>query len=236
LRLAKENLDKRVDERTRDLLEANQQITNSLREKEVLLKEIHHRVKNNLQIVSSLLYLQSRRIADVDTVSLFEDSKQRIFAMALVHETLYSSNDLSKIDFFGYVKMLVSELEEVYRHIDPSINCLVEIEKVITLDIDCAIPCGLIVNELVSNAFKHAFRKSHGGTIVVRMTKDDQGKITLAIIDDGIGLPIDFDVSDSSNMGLEIVSLLVSQLDGEIDFVSDHGTRIEIEFEENACE
>lgn len=236
LRLAKENLEKRVEERTRDLLDANQQITNSLREKEVLLKEIHHRVKNNLQIVSSLLYLQSRRIADVDTVSLFEDSKQRIFAMALVHETLYSSNDLSRIDFFGYVKMLVAELEGVYQQIDLSITCLVEIEKGITLDIDCAIPCGLIVNELVSNAFKHAFRNSPEGTILVRMTKDDQEKIILSVIDDGVGLPTDFDVSDSSNMGLEIVSLLVTQLGGEMDIVSDQGTRIEIDFEENACE
>lgn len=235
LKLAKENLEERVEERTKDLMEANQQIKHSLFEKEILLKEIHHRVKNNLQIISSLLNLQSWRIADADTVTLFEESKQRILAMALVHEKLYSSEDLSRIDFSSYVKVLVSELEELFQDIAAKIDCEVEIEPGITLDIDCAIPCGLIVNELVSNAFKHAFKLSASGTICVCMTKNDHGKIKLIVADDGSGFPADFDLSNSKNMGLEIVSILVKQLNGDINFISEIGTRIEISFEEMGC-
>ncbi len=234
LQLAKETLEARVDERTKDLLEANLQIQASLREKDILLKEIHHRVKNNLQIVSSLLYLQSRRIDDENVVTLFEESQQRILAMALIHEKLYSSDDLAHIDFSKYVKRLVREMGDLFQAKYGEIKCLVDIEPDFVLDIDYAIPCGLIVNELVSNAYKHAFKNSSGGSIHICMDKNNLGKTELTVMDDGVGFPAGFDLSDSSNMGLQIVSVLVRQLKGEIDVVSENGAKIHITFEERS--
>jgi len=228
LRLAKEHLEDRVEERTKDLLKANQRIQLSLQEKDVLLQEIHHRVKNNMQIVSSLLYLQSRRISADEIVALFEDSRQRIFAMALVHENLYSSDDIARIDFSDYVQKLVKELAEIFKPETAEVHCDVIIDPGLFLDIDAAIPCGLIVNELVSNAYKHAFKDRQDGVITLRMLTKISGETELIVTDNGRGLPDGFDPTHANNMGLQIVQMLVNQLKGEISFASKDGTKVRI--------
>ncbi|MBL6980941.1 MAG: hypothetical protein ISR58_07095 [Anaerolineales bacterium] len=228
LQMAKGHLEERVEERTKELLIANQQIQNSLEEKDVLLKEIHHRVKNNLQIVSSLLYLQSRRIREEEIVALFEESRQRILAMALVHENLYSSDDIAWIDFSNYVQKLVLDIAQIFEAESGKVVCEISIDPGISLDIDYAIPCGLIVNELVSNAYKHAFKDRQAGVINVRMLTNKSGEIELFVTDNGCGLPAGFDPNHANNMGLQIVHMLVNQLNGQISFESKDGTNVKI--------
>ena len=228
LRMAKEHLENRVEERTKDLLKANQQIQNSLAEKDVLLKEIHHRVKNNLQIVSSLLYLQSRKIRDEEIVALFEESRQRILAMALVHENLYASDDIARLDFSDYVQKLVLDLAEIFKAESGKVISDVKIDPGLSLDIDYAIPCGLIVNELISNAYKHAFKGKQEGVIKVHMLTNLSGEIELFVSDNGCGLPAGFKPNHTHNMGLQIVHMLVNQLNGEISFESKGGTKVKI--------
>ncbi len=200
----------------------------SLREKEVLLKEIHHRVKNNMQVISSMLRLQSNYIEDPKTLELFNESQNRVRSMALVHEQLYRSGDLSRIDFGNYVRSLTSQLARSYES-KANITLQVEIEG-ITLGVDAGIPCGLIINELVSNAFKHAFRGRDSGTIWVRMWRRDQ-RVVLSVCDDGVGFPKEIDFRNTESLGLQLVTTLTDQLDGTIECESEgQGTEFVITF------
>lgn len=204
-------------------------IKSSLNEKEVLLKEIHHRVKNNMQIISSLISLQTDYADNEDTIKMFQDSKNRIRSMALIHEKLYQSEDISLIDFSDYIESLAGRLLEVYgvgRRITLKVNA-----EDIFLSIDSAIPCGLIINELVSNSIKHAFPEDKYGEVTIEMKGNDK-KYVLTVADNGVGFPDDVDYRDTESLGLQIVQTLISQLRGEIDMVANGGTKFEITFEE----
>ncbi|MDX1925596.1 MAG: PAS domain S-box protein [Pirellulaceae bacterium] len=198
-----------------DRINAEEQIKASLREKESLLKEVHHRVKNNLQIITSLLNLQAETVQDPTTLKLLRESQNRVRSMALVHETLYRSGDLGWIDFGTYVDAICSYLSRAYGIDNYRIHIEVHVDQ-ISLDLDRAIPCGLIINELVSNALKYAFPENRSGRITVQLTSNSDQNYTLAVEDDGVGLPPDLDLGKIKSLGLQLVSDLVRQLNGSI--------------------
>ncbi len=203
---------------------AEEQIRASLREKEVLLREVHHRVKNNLQIIHSLLDLQSDYIQDEQALDVFRESQQRVRAMALVHERLYQSKDLSRVDFAEYIQNLSNDLFLSYGTDAANIALKTNISA-ITLDIDTAIPCGLIISELVSNAMKHAFPDGRKGEITIDFHPvGDDGKLALVIRDNGVGLPTDWDPENVTSFGLRLVNMLARQLRAEIEISPSDGT------------
>ncbi|MCP4131486.1 MAG: PAS domain S-box protein [bacterium] len=208
--------------------EAEEQLKISLQEKEILLKEIHHRVKNNLQIISSLLYLQSMNISDDKYRGQFEDIQNRVRSMALVHEKLYQSDNISKIDFHDYIKQLISNISQSYAQPHARINTIINIKDV-TLDIDKAIPCSLIINELVSNCYKYAFSENNAGDIIIDFTKVNE-IYSLSIGDNGVGLPPDLNILKTESLGLNLVNSLVRQLKGEMILNRDQGTTFTISF------
>lgn len=212
---------------------AEEQLKTSLAEKEILLKEVHHRVKNNLQIISSLLDLQSDYIHEGNSRRYISESQDRIRSMALVHEQLYKSEDLSLIDFARYVNDLVAHLSNSLLGIYDTIATEVDIRD-IELGIDEAIPCGLITNELVSNALKHAFPDGRTGTVRICGAIDEEGYVNLSVSDNGIGFPPGFDLSASESLGLQIVSLLTQQLYGTIDINGDDGVTVAVRFKSKA--
>jgi hypothetical protein len=199
----------------------------SLREKEVLLKEIHHRVKNNLQIVDSLLQMQSRRTKDQKITSILWDSCNRIKSIALVHEKLYGSENLADIHFSSYILDLTAHLFESYTISSGCVNLDTHVED-IYLDIETAIPCGLIINELVSNALKYAFPNNREGVIQVEFYSNPDRSLTLSVRDNGIGIPADFDLAQSPSLGLVLVQNLVEQLDATLELKRGSGTEFRI--------
>lgn len=211
------------------LKKAEEKIKASLAEKEVLLKEIHHRVKNNLQVISSLLYLQSKHIKDEKALQMFVDSQDRVRSMALVHEKLYQSKNLAHINFFEYIKDLVNQLNRSFSNNQNKIKFNLNVNG-IQLDIDAAIPCGLIINELVSNAFKYAFPTDKKGEITVELNLIDSQYYRLLVSDNGIGLPLNFDLKNCKSLGLKLVKTVVDQLDGKIQIFSNSGASFEIIF------
>jgi two-component sensor histidine kinase len=208
--------------------QADDRLRASLREKEVLLKEIHHRVKNNLQIISSLLDLQSAYTDDPQAVALFEESRGRVRSMALIHERLYRADDLARVDFELYVRSLTDDLFRAYRVHHDEIDLDVEVTAP-PLTIDLAIPCGLLINELVSNCLKHAFRGRDRGLVRVALTRDG-AEHCLVVEDDGVGFPPGLDFRATSSLGLQLVTTLVDQLNGEVELATAPRTRFEIRF------
>jgi PAS domain S-box-containing protein len=200
----------------------------SIKEKEVLLKEIHHRVKNNLQIISSLLNLQSGYIKDKDSIEVFKESQNRVRSMALIHEKLYQSKDMSQINFSEYVSELVSNLFSSYSLNSEHITYHQDINNIL-LGIDLAINLGLIINELVSNAFKHAFSPDIKGNLFIRMKKDDK-KYELSIEDDGVGFSPEINFKKTESLGLQLIITLVEQIGGEIFLSRDNGSKFVIKF------
>ncbi len=201
----------------------------ALAEKVVLLKEVHHRVKNNLQIVSSLLELQSDYIEGDDSRRYIRESQDRIRSMALVHEQLYCSADLAIIDFGSYVEELVSSLCRSHLCNQERIRVQVDVRGV-DLEMDEAIPCGLIVNELLSNAFKHAFPGDREGEVSVLGSMDEEGNVLLAVADSGVGLPPGLDFLNTDTLGLQIVTMLSRQLRGTIEVRGDEGVTVSVRF------
>jgi two-component sensor histidine kinase len=212
-------------------LRAEEHIRASLHEKEVMLKEIHHRVKNNLQIVSSLLSIQSKYLADPRDARLFVESQDRIRTMALVHEKLYQSSDLASIDFSPYIERLATNLFRSYGG-GGRVNLSLDVGNVY-LSVEKAVPCGLIVNELVMNALKYAFPGDRTGEIVVEVRQEGD-RMSLAVSDDGVGLPPGFDITKSNTLGLQLVELLVSQLEGTLTIGPGPGTSFHISFKTGA--
>lgn len=209
-----------------DMVSAKNEIKNSLQEKELLLREVHHRVKNNLQIISSLLNLQSGYIKNKDDLEIFKDSLSRVKSMAFVHEQLYQSSNLANVEFSEYVRNLLTYLLHYYTQDPGSIKLNINVENVF-MDIDTSIPCGLIVNELVTNSLKHAFHGKPGEiSIDLHSINDDQYMLTVA--DNGTGLPEGFDFKNTETLGLQLVNGLVNQLDGTIELDSSNGTRFKI--------
>lgn len=247
LRKAHDELERRVEARTTELSFSNQlltqeiddrkrveeQMTTSLKEKEVLLKEIHHRVKNNLQVISSLLKLQCASIKDQQTLAIFRESQNRIESMALIHEQLYQSKDLSCIDFDKYIYNLVVNLFCAYEVNTNNINFEINVSKVF-LNINAAIPCGLIVNELIANSLKYAFPSNNKGEININFTASDSNFV-LIVKDDGIGFPKDLDFLDTQTLGLQLVVALTEQLEGKIEINKERGTEFKIAFSNINC-
>jgi PAS domain S-box-containing protein len=236
-------LEDRVRERTEALSEANEslrnevnersaaerQVLNSLQEKEVLLKEIHHRVKNNLQIISSLLNLQTRGIEDTSTLQAMRDSQMRIRSMALIHEKLYQSPSLASIDFGEYVKSLTIDLFRTYRGHASGIQLEIKVDEVF-LGLDHAVSCGLILNELMTNALKYAFPNGRNGTIWVELHSTPEQILNLRVADNGVGIPSDLDIFNTKSLGLQLVNNLVRQLDAALEVETSPGTSFLISF------
>ncbi len=237
----RERLEVLVKERTQELGRANaslkaeiierehaeEQVRASLREKEILLKEIHHRVKNNLQIISTLLDLQSEHIEDERSLRYFRDSQDRIRSMALVHEKLYQTRDFISINFGEYLANLARYLFNSYITDPDRISLRLDVAPA-TLEIDQAIPCGLIVSELVSNSMKYAFPDGRGGEIAVRLRVEGDAGIELMVRDDGVGLPPGLDFRNTDSLGLQLVTMLVKQIQGEIEPGNEGGTSFTI--------
>jgi two-component sensor histidine kinase len=201
----------------------------SLLEKETLLKEIHHRVKNNLQIIPSLLRLQSRQISEPIALAACKESQNRLQAMALIHEKLYQSSNLAKIDFQEYIKTLVQELLRSYEAHKRTIAFTVKVNQ-LSLAIALATPFGLIINELVSNSLKYAFPETLGGQIFIGLQEALRGQFIMIISDNGIGLPKDLDFRHTSSLGLQLVCRLTKQLNGTIELDRSQGTKFKIVF------
>ncbi len=200
----------------------------SLAEKEALLGEIHHRVKNNLQLISSLLNLQATYQGEKDPREVFAESENRIRSLALIHESLYNSKDFSRIEFAGYLRELLVRLLQAYKSPKQSIKYAVEGNEIF-LDITRAIPCGLIANELISNALKHAFPGGMEGEILVTIKREGD-LIFFSVKDNGVGLPPDVNLQSKDSLGLQIVTALINQLGGTINYTRNGGTEFTMEF------
>jgi two-component sensor histidine kinase len=198
---------------------------------DALLKEVHHRVKNNLQVIASLLNLQSRQVRDAQTVEMFKESQNRVQAMALIHERLYQSNDATRVDFESYLHTLMAYLFASYGSSNTAIALTLNVDH-ITFGIDTAIPCGLIVHELVANALKHAFPGSKPGEIHLDLRAGDTGRYTLRVHDNGDGFPENVDFRRVESLGLKLVNILTQQLDGVIELQRNGGTTFTITFTE----
>ncbi len=208
--------------------EADFEIVESLKEKEILLKEIHHRVKNNLQVISSILNLQSSFVTDDNTLGILQESRNRIRSMAIIHENLYRTEDFSSINFATYLQNLTANLVASYR-ITEGVSLNSSLDN-IDLILDQAIPCGLLVNELITNSLKYAWKDGERGTITLDLKQ--KGKIvTLIVADDGVGLPMKFEEMNSDTLGLQLVITLVEQLEGEVQVDTQKGTKYLIKFE-----
>lgn len=207
-----------------------QRLETSLWEKEILLKEIHHRVKNNLQVISSLLSLQAKHVTDDQVFEMFRESRDRVKSMSLAHERLYQSPDLAQIDFAAYIRDLVIHSFRSYRDRSALITLRIDADDV-SPGLDTAIPCGLIINELVSNALKHAFPDNRKGEIRIGLHSEN-GQTILTVSDDGVGFPADLDFRDTDSLGLQLVTTLVEQLEGSIELDNREGTVFKITFTE----
>ncbi len=217
----------------RALQQREEQLRASLREKEVLLKEAHHRVKNNLQVISSLLHMQGRYLADRSARELLRESQSRVHSIALVHEALYQSKDLGSIDLEEYLKRLISTIHTMFGKgtFTPALSC--DVARV-RLGIDAAVQCGLIVNELLTNAFKHAFPDGTEGHVHISVHREGDAELVLEVADDGIGLPEGLDFRNAQSLGLRLVCGLTEQLGGTIELGREGGTRFLIRFPQPA--
>jgi two-component sensor histidine kinase len=228
MNLILDQIGKAVIRINRQRLEQNQ-LKTSLQEKELLLHEIHHRVKNNLQIIYSLLNLQSDHVKSKEVSEIFNKCQNQIKSIALLHETLYQSNNLAQIDFSEYVRHLSENLLASYGVDTSQIMLKIDIENIF-LGVDTAIPCGLIINELVSNALKHAFPNHRKGEIQVSFYQELIGKLVLVVSDNGIGVPENFNFRNSGSLGFELVNTLTDQLNGIIDLINRNGMTVRIIF------
>jgi two-component sensor histidine kinase len=245
LKQAKDTLERRVEERTAELnaltaelradIAQRQQVEEELRdsqtrlqaalqEKEVLLAEVYHRIKNNLQIISSLLDLQADTVADPQVRALFEDSQQRIQAVALLHESLSQVKNVARIPAAEYINRLSTQLFQAYAPPGDRITLSIQVDP-IWIDVRNAVPCGLLVNELLSNSLKYAFPGDQGGEITISLRATSEGQMALIVRDTGIGFPADVDFRHTDSLGLQLVCLLTEQLGGTIELERTSGTQ-----------
>ena len=208
-------LESRVRERTAELIQAKGALELSVRQKDVLLKEVHHRVKNNLQIISSLLRMQSRTSSDPQINDILQESQARVRSIAMVYELLHKSLDLSSISVKEYIQLLITQLLISYDKAN-SVHTTIEVEDV-RLDLDKSVPCGLIITELITNSLKHGFPEGKKGAIRVSFKKTTNGSYLLSVIDEGVGIPVPVDWKHTSSMGFSIIRSLCDQLDGHVE-------------------
>ncbi len=207
-----------------DRIHAEQQLKTSLHEKEVMLKEIHHRVKNNLQVISSLLDLQSMSFSDPLIKLAFHDSQNRVRTMAIIHERIYNSPDLANVDLKVFVDELVPFLTTSYREKVKNIKIVKQLDSAL-LQLDSAIPFGLIINEVLTNVLKHAFPDSREGTVTITLINNGD-TILLSIKDDGIGLPKNFNCDTATTLGYQLITALTSQIEGDLKVFGENGTEV----------
>jgi two-component sensor histidine kinase len=214
------------------LEQQKRQIQSNLQEKEALLREIHHRVKNNLQVISSLLNMQSYYLDDPRMINAIAEGQNRVKAMALIHQKLYQTDHLSEIDFQEYTEQLINHLATAMGHQYGKVHSTVNGSS-LKLDIDTAIPLGLILNELITNAYKYAFSADKEGSFNVHLTRDEAAYYHLRISDSGQGLPADFNEEDLNSLGLKLVRMLTEQLDGSLTISNEPGASFYIRFKES---
>ncbi|MGD8308454.1 MAG: histidine kinase dimerization/phosphoacceptor domain -containing protein, partial [Chromatiales bacterium] len=243
LAAAYDELEQRVEERTRELREVNraletevseriqaeQRISRTLGEKEVLLREIHHRVKNNLQVVYSLLSLQSRDCEDSRIMDLLEDSRQRVKTMAIVHETLYDSPELGRVSAQAFVSNIADNMLSVFHPERAGIRIEVDVDP-IDLNLDQAVPAGLIINELVTNSIKYAYPDERAGAIRIELHLRESDRLELCVCDDGVGVPDEVDIDGTRTLGLRLVTALAAQLRGRLDLGDGPGAQFRVRF------
>lgn len=213
-----------------DRKEIDKKIRESLKEKEVLLQEVHHRVKNNLQVISSILSLQSSFVDDEKVLTLLEESRNRIKSMSYIHEALYQRKDFSSIEFTEYVRTLVGNLVHTYSITAGRVELITQFDEVY-LSIDQAIPCGLIINELVSNAMKYAYEGINKPSLTICIRELEGQKVKICVADNGVGLPSDFRYEEADSLGIQLVYMLVEQLDGQVVIERGGGTEFLITFD-----
>lgn len=208
---------------------SEEQMRSSLVEKEVLIREIHHRVKNNLQIISSLLHIQSGKITNKEMVSMFTNCQNRVKSIALIHEKLYQTNSFTRVDFGSYTMSLIYYLFRMFDVKSNKVSIRLNVDNVF-LPMDTAIPCGLIINELVTNSLKHAFTDDTQGEISIQAVYHSDNKFTLTIKDNGIGIPEEVDFYKSRTVGYNLVNSLIKQLGGILEINREEGTEFKITF------
>jgi len=212
----------------------SEQVTARLRaseeRKEILLREVHHRVKNNLAVICSLFYLQSLHSQDAATVQVFSEMENRVHSMALVHESLYGSENLARIDFAAYAEALAEDIFLSYGVPSAPVHLKADLEPV-SMSVDLALPCGLILNELISNSLRHGFPNGASGEIKLTLRNLPEGKCSLCVEDSGVGIPADLDVNTNNSLGLRLVRLFTQQIRGSFELVkSDPGTSARLQF------
>jgi two-component sensor histidine kinase len=230
LHVEKGNLEKARNQ----LVQSSQEVMASLREKEILLKEVHHRVKNNLQVISSLISLQLRPIKDPVNREALQACQARVQAISLIHTMLYQSKDYAKVPFSDYAPILANNIFNALGTVPGCISLELAIDGV-ALPVDKAIPCGLILNELITNALKHGFPNGRHGKIRVVLEKASWGRLQLSVQDDGVGIPAGMDIRQTQSLGMHLVSALTDQLGGELEMSGDKGTRFKVTFATDAA-
>ncbi len=211
-------------------LEARKEIERSLEEKNVLLKEIHHRVKNNMQVIRSLMNLQAAGLEDQELKQPFQEARNRISAMAMIHEILYKSETFSRLDLKAYIERLTEEISHMYDAPGSRISFTIDADRII-LSLDQSVPCGLVLNELITNAFKHAFPDQRSGEIKIRAALTEDNQLQVVVSDNGSGLPRDIDILNTKTLGMKLVRRLVeTQLGGSVNVDGADGARFNIEF------
>jgi two-component sensor histidine kinase len=212
---------------------SEENLKSSLQEKEVLLKEVHHRVKNNMQVISSILSLQSSYIQEPKTLNILRESQNRIKSMAFIHERLYRTKDFSKINFSDYIENLSTSLINTYEAGNVKVNVSFDLDEVF-LNLDSAIPCGLILNELISNSLKYAFKGRKRGNITVKLKEEENKTVKFSVQDDGVGIDKEFNISKTETLGLQLVHTLTEQLEGKLKLTLNKGSRFDITFSKSA--
>lgn len=210
-----------------DHKQAKRQLETELREKETLLREVHHRVKNNLQIISSLLHFQAKKAQKEQELAVFRDGQDRLRAMILVHEKLYRSADLHRISLGDYIHALAAQLHRSFRDAAEPVELRVEAEE-IHVPVEIALPCGMIATELVTNVFKYAYPAGESGAVLVRIVRR-KSSFVLSVADTGIGLPPDLDLAHATSFGLQLVANLTAQLSATLTRVPGRGTEMCLE-------
>jgi two-component sensor histidine kinase len=231
LELRRRNVE--LEDRNRAQLILQAELEDSLHEKDVLLQEVHHRVKNNLQLVSSLLNLQLARVPNGESRTVLEECQGRIHAVAIVHEAIYSARDYARVPIVNYVRALASGISHAVGAAGRGIEIELEIGDE-TLAVDKAIPCGLILNELISNAVKHAFPRGRSGIVRVLASMTPDSKMEVIVADDGVGVPENFSPEDYASVGMQVVCALVEQLDGTLQVTREGGAQFRLTFPPDA--
>ncbi|MBL4740917.1 MAG: PAS domain S-box protein [Sneathiella sp.] len=215
-----------------DRREVENEIKATLKQKEVLIDEIHHRVKNNLQVISSILSIQAYKETDRHTFDILKDIQRRIGVMAHIHDTLHQRNNMATINAEDFLRSIIADTKSFSKNVFDNISFTFNSDDIF-FDIDHALPCGQIISELISNAIKHAFPNNQSGNIDISLLRGEGGKIELTVADNGVGLPENFDFHNTKSVGIQLIKALVMQLNGEIEMLGADGTRVQISYPED---